>query len=306
MILRGVNKMNIWTDRTGTSFPQIAQTGANCVRIVWKAYEDNGQPTQAAMLDNLISKCIAQKMIPLVEVHDATGDWSRLSVVVNFWKRPDIVAVVQKHTAYLLVNIGNEVGNDQVTDAQYTSGYSAAVKQLRQVGIHTPLIIDGTDWGKNLEQIVRTAPGIIANDPDKNLLFSVHTYWPIKYGANAAFIQSQFQAAVTKNIPFLVGEFAKYGAYAGQGISPCSNGGLVDYQTILAQANQLQIGWLAWEWGPGNTGGGDPLCSDMDMTTASTYATLKDWGLDVAVTNPNGIKKTAIRPPFILNGLKCQ
>ena len=36
VILVGVNKMIIWMDIDGLpSFPEIAKTGANCVRIVW-------------------------------------------------------------------------------------------------------------------------------------------------------------------------------------------------------------------------------------------------------------------------------
>ena len=35
VVLRGVNHMFIWTDREGKTIPEIAKTGANCVRIVW-------------------------------------------------------------------------------------------------------------------------------------------------------------------------------------------------------------------------------------------------------------------------------
>lgn len=304
--LRGVNKMNIFTDRTGASFPEIAKTGANSVRIVWKAFDDNGQPTKAAELDTLITRCVRQKMIPIVEAHDATGVWSMLGQMVSFWKRADIVAVIQKHQKYLLVNIANECGDDQVTDAQFTQGYTSAVQQLRQAGIHTPLVIDGRDFGKDLEQLVRVGPGLIQADPDKNLLFSVHTYWPITFGATPQFIKDQFQAAVNAGLPFIIGEFAGFGAFAGTNVSPCGPKGQIDYQTIISEAQRLDIGWLVWEWGPGNTGGGDPLCVIIDMTTDSKFNTLKGWGKDVAVTHAASIQKTSVRSPFILNGLTCQ
>lgn len=304
--LRGVNKMNIWTDRTGESFPDIAKTGANCVRIVWTTQEANGQPTQASELDNLIAKCSAQQMIPMVEVHDATGNWSKLNQMVDFWQRSDILAVIRKHEKYLLVNIANECGDDQVTDTQFTQGYTNAVQQLRQAGIRTPLVIDAAGWGKNLEQLVRVGPGLIQADPDKNVLFSVHTYWPATGGATPAFIRQQFEAAVNARLPFIVGEFAAFGAYPGSGSeSICGPNGRVDYQTIISEAQRLDIGWLAWEWGPGNNGGGDPLCSVMDMTTNNRFETLRGWGRDVALVHPNSIQKTATRPPFMLNNFRC-
>ncbi|GAB3318775.1 glycoside hydrolase family 5 protein [Larkinella ripae] len=297
--LRGVNKMNIWTDRTGASFAEIAQTQANCVRIVWKAREDNGKPTKAADLDHLITKCAAQKMIPMVEVHDATGDWSQLGKMVTFWKRADIRAVIREHEPYVLVNIANECGDDQVTDAQFTQGYRKAVVQLRAAGYRTTLVIDGADWGKNLEQLVRVGPELIRADPAQNLLFSVHTYWPIAFGATPEFIRDQFDAAVDAGLPFIVGEFAGFGAYAG-GESICGPKGRVDYEAILAEAHRLDIGWLAWEWGPGNEGGGDPLCKIIDMTTDGQFANLKGWGKEVALTHANGIQNTAVRSPFLL------
>jgi mannan endo-1,4-beta-mannosidase len=305
VVLRGTNKMNVWTDRTGTSFAQIAKTGANCVRIVWLAREENGQPTSAAELDNLIIICAAQQMIPMVEVHDATGDWSKLGQMVDFWKRPDIVQVVKKHERYLLVNIANECGDDQVTDAQFTQGYTNAVQQLRQAGIRTPLVIDAADWGKNLEQLVRVGAALTQADPAKNLLFSVHTYWPIALGASPQFIKQQLEAAVNAGLPFIVGEFAAYGAYAGNE-SICGPNGKVDYQTIMTEAQRLDIGWLAWEWGPGNAGGGDPLCSVMDMTTDGQFNNLVGWGKETAITHANSIQKTAVRAPFLANSLQCR
>ncbi len=304
--LRGVNKMNIWTDRTGSSFAEIAKTGANCVRIVWKALEDNGQPTKAADLDALITACVVQQIIPMVEAHDATGEWAKLGQMVAFWKRADMVTVIKKHQKYLLVNIANECGDDQVTDAQFTQGYTSAVQQLRQAGIHTPLVIDGSDFGKNLEQLVRVGAGLTQADPDHNLLFSVHTYWPMAFGATPQFIKAQFDAAVKAGLPFIVGEFASQGAFAGKGESMCGPKGRVDYQTILTEAQRLDIGWLAWEWGPGNVGGGDPLCVVMDMTVDSKAHTLKGWGNEVAITHAASIQKTAVRSPFLINNRICK
>jgi hypothetical protein len=34
----------------------------------------------------------------------------------------------------------------------------------------------------------------------------------------------------------------------------------------------------------------------MDMTKTTAFDTLFDWGLEVAITDPNSIKNTAIRP----------
>ena len=141
VILRGVNKMNIWTDLTGSrSFAEIAKTGANTVRIVW-----NTSGT-AAGLDTVITSAVSNRLLPIVELHDATGDWSMLQSLVDYWVRSDVVAVINKHESALLVNIGNEVGNGTVTADQFRTGYTLAVTRLRSAGINVPLVIDSIQW----------------------------------------------------------------------------------------------------------------------------------------------------------------
>ncbi len=313
VILKGVNKMNIWTDQTGASFPEIIKTGANAVRIVWAVrYDHDGNentppiPSSDAALDNLIRLCIVNKMIPIVEVHDATCYWPGMQMVLDYWKRPEILAIINKYKNYLLINIGNEIGDGNTTANEFESGYINAVSQLRNAGITVPLMIDGIDCGKNLEIIVQKAPSIIASDPLKNLLFSVHTYWPMNNGATKAFITGQFQSAKNAGIPFIIGELSKYGAWAGEGVSVCSAAGEVDYQWMAAECQRLGIGWLAWEWGPGNAGGGDPLCSVMDMTTNNLYSGLTGWGKDLVENPVYGIKATAKRADILLKDCFCE
>ena len=194
----------------------------------------------------------------------------------------------------MLVNIGNEVGDESVGDGQFVSGYTNAVQRMRNAGIHTPLVIDAPDWGKNLDTLNNTAAQLLAADPDHNLIFSVHMYWGMADGADAQFIKDAFANAVAANYPLIVGEFSKAGAYdPNVGDSSCKSGGYIDYQTIIQQCAQYGIGWYAWEWGPGNIYGG-PGCDLMDMTTDSTFANLKaGWAKEVALTSPYSIKNTA-------------
>ena len=223
----------------------------------------------------------------MIELHDATGDWKRLQKLVDYWVQPKVVSLIQKHQAYLLVNIGNEVGDDAVKESQFTAGYKNAVKRMREAGIHTPLVIDASDWGKDLDILNATADKLIQADTDKNLIFSVHLYWPISAGADADFIQSKLHAAVAQSYPLIVGEFSKYGGFAGEDEegkprSICGEFGEIDYQTILKVCDEKEIGWYAWEWGPGNAVK-DPLCAVMDMTPDGQFDHLKPgWATDVA------------------------
>jgi hypothetical protein len=40
------------------------------------------------------------------------------------------------------------------------------------------------------------------------------------------------------------------------------------YKFIIAYAQQKNIGWLAWSWGPGNAD-----CAQMDMTKTTAFET---------------------------------
>jgi mannan endo-1,4-beta-mannosidase len=277
VILYGVNKMIVWTDKDGIpSYSEIAKTGANCVRIVWSLDES------AADLDTAITNCRAENMIPIIELHNATGEWSKLSSLVDYWVRSDVVEVIQKHQEYLLVNIGNEVGN-QVSEADFKTGYEAAVTKMRKAGIHVPLVIDASSYGQNIDILQSCGPSLIEADPDQNLLFSVHMWWPKAWGYTDQRVTDELEETVALNLPLVVGEFGNQWEETDSGQIP--------YKTIIEQCYKNQIGYLAWSWGPGN----NPQ-TFLDMTTDGTYKTLNGWGLEVAVTNPYSIQNIAQRP----------
>jgi len=277
VMLVGVNKMIIWTDIDGIpSFSEIAKTNANCVRITWGI---SGTPVQ---LEAAIYNCRANGMIPIPELHDATGDWSKLSTCVDYWCRPDIVEVIQRHQQYLIINIANECGQT-VADADYRSGYETAVSRMRTAGIHVPIMIDASGYGQNIDGLQANGPYLISKDPDKNLLFSIHMWWPYCWGNTDQKVIDEIAESISLNLPLVVGEFGNKWDTSGT----CD----IPYHTIIDQCTANQVGWLPWEWGPGN----NPQ-TFLDMTTDSTYATLFDWGLEVAVTYKNSIKNTAKKP----------
>jgi hypothetical protein len=145
VLLRGVNKMSVWDNEDpdgATSFGEIRQTGANTVRIVWAMTTDlspNGPATSLSALDVLLTNAKGNHLIPMIELHDATCQWGRLDDLVRYWTQPATVAVVTKHQAYVLVNIGNEVGDDTVTQAEFVAGYAAAIRRLRGAGCRHPI-----------------------------------------------------------------------------------------------------------------------------------------------------------------------
>ena len=302
VLLRGVNKMNVFTDPDGSlSFHQIHRSGANSVRIVWATGTDFFVPT-AADLDGVIARARSEQLVPMPELHDATGNMAGLAALVDYWTRPDIAAVIRKHERWVLLNIGNEVGDWEVTTGQFLAAYRDAISRIRAAGIRTPLVIDAPDYGKNIDVILAAAPELVDFDPQHNLLFSVHIYWAMHDGQDAGYIWWKLGQAADAGVPLVVGEFSRWGAYAGAA-SICSWAGEVDYQAVLQVTAFYGIGWYAWEWGPGNAGGGDAACSVMDMTTSNTLESLQPgWATEVVATSPYGIQAMSVVPTALREG----
>jgi mannan endo-1,4-beta-mannosidase len=239
----------------------------------------------AEEFDEIVRNTLKLGMIPMIQLHDATGNWSKLPEIIDYWLRPATVEVIKRHEEYLLVNIANEAGGD-VSDEDFKETYKSAITRMRAAGIHVPLIIDPSSWGRNVEQLFNTGPWLQEQDPDHNLMFSVH-WW--HSDNNKERITTALEKSVALNLPLIVGEFAH---------KEVGCKGTIAYQHILKECQRLGIGWLAWEWG------GEPHnsdCREMDMSPTGLFDDLERWGKEVAVTDPNSIKNTSIRPKFILN-----
>lgn len=283
VILRGVNKKIIWEDPDGIpTYEEIEKTGANVVRIVWLIHGTaNG-------LDTAITNCINHNMIPMIECHDATGKWKMLDSIVNYWTRPDIVSVIKKHEEYLLLNIANEAGSWHLADSTFKKGYEKHIKKIRKAGIRVPLFIDASDWGKRIDVLQSEGPYLIEADPDHNIMFSIHMWWPGMWGYTDSSVIAEIKESVDMELPLIVGEFGNMWEDKEEGKIP--------YKTIIKHCHLNEIGWIAWSWGPKNM----PQ-TFLDMTEDGMFDTLHDWGLEVAITDSFSIRNTAIRPKFIFS-----
>ncbi|MBD3393473.1 MAG: cellulase family glycosylhydrolase, partial [Chitinivibrionales bacterium] len=275
VVLRGVNKMVVWNDiDCAPSCSEIAQSGTNCLRIVWTT--DTWHTS--ANLDTIIARCASEDMIPMPELH-GFSHLSELDQAVAYWTRSDVLEVISRHEDYLIINIANEVGEGHQDTTEFKNAYAAAVTELRNAGIHVPLVIDADYWGLGIDILQTCGPYLTEQDPDHNLLFSAHPYWSVytvgEYRASQEGINAELDECVLLDLPVILGELC---AYSLNSTIPeeCEQG--VDYLHLIKAAHEREIGWLAWSWGNGNN-----PCTQMDMTTDGTFETLHGWGREVAV-----------------------
>lgn len=282
VVLRGVNEMVVWTaDQDGLpEYQEIAQTGANAVRVVWSI------DASPEALDAAIANAHAAGLVPMVELHDGQGDFSMLTRLVDYWVRPEVIRIASAHQRYLLVSIGSGVGA-AVDAATWENGYREALSRMRSAGIRSPIVIDAPGYGNDIDRLQASGPSVSASDPLGNVLFGV-TMW-----ANAgdpSWIHEEFMETVNLGLPLVLGEFSAYS------VNDCPAQPF-DYRSLMAEAQAMQVGWFAWSWGAVTN---DNCPGYLDMTVDGTYAGLRGWGIEVATTDPNGIANTSVRPPSML------
>ena len=284
VILKGFNAMIVYWDIHGdVNFPEIEKTGANCVRIFWNLDYPTPQPED---LDRVLNNCILHHMIPIICLWDATGKWNKIQQCVDYWISPSITPILRKYERHLIVNIANEPGDAVMGDSTFRTTYKAAVKQIRDAGLHMPLIIDADNWGRNADALLDNGEYLRQEDPDHNLVFSWHLWDPENWGTGTTSeIDRIISKSTTRKICFIVGEFGP--------CEKCSNcaGTAINWAYLMEKCYLNDIGYLPWVWKWTD-------CHSIVNNSTGSYGSWADshWGENVAVQNIYSIQKTAKRP----------
>ncbi len=323
IVLRGVDLplLDDWSFPGSDYLSELAQSGANCVRIQWYLnYGDSGRPAYTAdELGNFLDRCVAANIIPILMLADETcqsdpnlintyfvpfyinSENYKSSAVRDEKNQADFTAVLQARQACLILNLANELGyyrwadNSATALITYGNAYKTAIASMRTAGFTCPLMIDAPDCGTTLDAFTSIGAELVAADPMHNILLSTHAYW-------AAYDGRPFVAtAVAANLPIVFGEIAnkqdetaangttEYGYYDLDGSGqnhPTTTG--YTYQAFLTALVSEQVGWLAWSWGPDQ-------CAARQLSTDGTFAKLTPYGQDIVSNTTYGLKATAIQ-----------
>ncbi|MER5378485.1 cellulase family glycosylhydrolase [Streptomyces sp. NPDC002553] len=273
-VMRGVNHAYTWYPNQTRSLADIKALGANTVRVVL-ADGHRWTKNTPAEVAAVIAQCKANRLICVLEVHDTTGYGEEaaagtLDQAADYWI--GLKSVLAGEENYVIVNLGNEPWGNTAPDG-WTAPTVAAVKKLRAAGLQHTLMVDAPNWGQDWQGVMRAnARSVYDADPTGNLIFSIHMY---SVYDTAAEITDYLNAFVNARLPLLIGEFG----------GPADQWGDPDEDTMMAAAEQLDLGYLAWSWS-GNT---DPA---LDLSIGFDPAKLSAWGQRV-FHGVNGIARTA-------------
>ncbi|MER6116766.1 cellulase family glycosylhydrolase [Streptomyces sp. NPDC001743] len=259
-VMRGVNHAHTWYPGETQSLADIKATGANTVRVVLSdgfRWSRNSPADVAAV----IASCKANRLICVLEVHDTTGYGEdsaagTLDHAADYWISLKDVLAGQED--YVIINIGNEPWGN-TNPAGWTAPTTAAVKKLRAAGFAHAIMVDAPNWGQDWQGVMRdNAQAVYDADTTGNLLFSIHMYSVYN---TAQKVTDYLHAFVDAGLPLVIGEFG----------GPADQYGDPDEDTMMATAEQLGLGYLAWSWS-GNT---DPV---LDLTIGFDPTRLSPWG----------------------------
>ena len=220
--IRGINNAHGDYDGSGggtggkrwwarNALKNIAATRSNTVRILWRTNND----LSSVDLDSVIQESINQKLIPMVELHDATGSSNSadLQRLAQWWANN--VWLLIKHRRFIIVNIANEWSpwgygtsfssylistnslinilktlnifmerclytsnsNNKVPfDTSIFSTFIIVFNNIRNAGYSGNLVVDAAAYAQNPNSIKTHGAEVYNSDPYKNILFSLHLY----------------------------------------------------------------------------------------------------------------------------------
>lgn len=305
--LKGVNYAPYnwgWTPGN-MKMDEIALTGSNTVRIVWYASVSNPTPNSTyqnyALLDSVLSRCIANDMIAVLDLHDLTcqNDTAALITLSQWFFQPAIKTLINKYNHSLILNIANETlylnwTNDSAKASQkFINTYTYIINNLRANQINVPLMIDAPDCGQHLYYIANVGSTLINNDPQHNVILSAHAYWHYYTNNDSTKFAQALTYVQNKNIPFVLGEIANWqdDAYLCQYA--------LNYQALLRICEQKNMGWLAWVWDIDG-------CNSRSMSSTGYFANLTPYGNDLVNNNQYGLlTKPANKSAFLSGSCGC-
>ncbi len=302
LILKGVNyaPYNWGWSPTQLRINQVAQSGANCLRLPWYVTTPDGPTPQAVYnnlvnLDSALSKCVQNKMIPIIELHDLTcvNNATALTTLANFFVQPAVKILINKYKHSIILNIANEplfvswASNPTAAQSTFSNTYGNIVNTIRSNSITVPIMIDGSECGTNLDVLGNVGQVMQNADPEKNLIFSAHAYWYTFAGNDSTQALNKINTALSKNIPFVFGEVANLQDDA----TMCQY--TLNYKPWLKIITQKKLGWLAWSWD--NDG-----CAARQMTAAGNFTNLTTFGADI-INNPiYGLSVGTVKSKYLL------
>lgn len=277
VLLRGVNDLFGWDSPANglTWIGQIAQTGANAVRVVWR------QDRPASDLDPILTSLASEGMLAVVELHvrdETLEEDVAIAAMIDVWTSDAMLSVLSKHARSTVVEFWS--GRSSSEASIWQPLHAQALVDLRAAGIVAPIAVRSPTWRNDTAVSVPAQRAVLDADPLSNSMVSF-TLW----NSDHEVLEEYLRALADAEIPSFISEFSGYRSLT------CPEEA-TEINEVLGLATEYQAGWFAWSWG----GVSNLACptGPLEMTLDGTLDGLFSWGRSVALAHPQGISRTSI------------
>jgi mannan endo-1,4-beta-mannosidase len=272
--LRGIQvPLGFRTTQKSSSDPEvlrkISDYGFNMVRVTWGSVWDQDYDIRFEVLENFLKQASTHNLIVMLEAHNVTGKNTGLVQVVDYWA--GLYQRLKPYEHFLMLNIANEWGGNDLPKAEFRARYEEAIKKLRDVGYRIPLIVDVGGWGQDLSYLTEGSFWWNLLEKDQanmgfaNLMFGVHLYgdWSLNRGDQGArFGLREDFIPLSYNAPLFIGEFG----WNKPGNPDKSKLSLHDFVNSIKD-HRLHVNVYSW-------GGNNPSYKASDSDTAKNFSYL--------------------------------
>ncbi|NJL38354.1 MAG: glycoside hydrolase family 5 protein [Leptolyngbyaceae cyanobacterium SM1_4_3] len=250
-----------WPGKTPEQVDNIKRWGFNSIRLnVRQLGLDNKQTyAENGTIDAIVEKFTSQRIVVMIEPHERTGKWfssDELNKLVNWHKG---LASKYKDNPYVWLNVSNEPGGSDSGSSSAVSKYvqqnTSVIKAIRSTGFDNPIVVDGWSWGQDTgswnsnpvseskSAILSLGQKLLAADPNKNTVFSLHTYDQWKTNTQAK-MNDFINRVHAKGLALIVGEYGAENGSSGRFKETVSG--------VLPVVQKREVGRFAWAWQGGD------------------------------------------------------
>lgn len=239
--MRGTNKthQDSWA-------PSLGLMKSNATRWVVYFTEDPNRTLKDFNSASIGGTFANGKAVAIPGFWDGTckSDAATFETMVARWVRD--AKTFQTQEKNIVLNIANEWGSDENA---WRDAYIAAIPRIREAGWNGMIMVDAPMCGQNALALARQGAAILAADPQKNVVFSVHIYGyfydsvggvPLAWNGQMDLLPTM-NALRDAKIAVVVGEFGP-----GKNIGPSPTN--VKPERIVALAEERGFGWLTWSY----------------------------------------------------------
>jgi mannan endo-1,4-beta-mannosidase len=284
VVVRGPEQASWQSGWLSPSFvTEIGRSGANTVRILPTYLRTPvccGPAATLGQIEDAIRRGITAHMLVDVAI-DGGQDYT-------VYLRPEVKALLLKYEKWIVIHAKGE--SYEASDTAWATDRKQVVAQLRAAGYRAPLYLMSRQGGRNLPTLLAKGAEVVSADPLHNVVFGWQAYWGSNNGYQNQYacptspctLPMAMAAAAAAPFPIQVGLIYHSDIQDG---SPQT----VPYSNLMRLAQELQLGWLWWDW---------RMTQSEQLTYDGIYGHWTTLGQAVVVSDPNSIQRTSVRTAF--------